>query len=74
MHAHAHSHTLFFLTGEKNTHMHTRTHKKTKQNIKTTKKKACCDFKNEKIEQLWVINRLIRVDKMKVNGAEHSLI
>lgn len=38
------------------------------------KKSACCDFKNEGIEQLWVINRLIRVDKVKVKGAEHSLI
>lgn len=40
----------------------------------TTKKSACCDFKNERIEQLWVINQLIRVDKVKVKGAEHSLI
>lgn len=47
---------------------------KKKKNKPTTKKSACCDFKNEGIEQLWVINRLIRVDKVKVKGAEHSLI
>lgn len=56
---HAHTLTHFYFFREKNP---------------TTKKNACCDFKNERIEQLWVINRLIRVDKMKVKGAEQSLI
>lgn len=56
--------------------MHTRTHTLffQRKKKKLTKENACCDFKNERIEQLWVINRLIRVDKMKVKGAEHSLI
>jgi len=59
MHAHTHGLTHFISLRKKNP---------------TIKKNACCDFKNERIEQLWVINRLIRVDKMKVKGAEHSLI